>query len=76
MTPRQYLLSEPMVVVYEIVNMCIEISLPSILACSTTFGGADNGADGGLSTGVDALNSLCGRTTGSPACELMCLVSI
>lgn len=32
-----------------------------------TFGGADNGADGGLSIGVDTLNSLCGRTTGSPA---------
>ena len=41
-------------------------TLPSILACSITFGGAENGADGGLSTGVETLNSLCGRATGSP----------
>lgn len=31
-----------------------------------TFGGAESGADGSLSTGVDTLNSLCGLATGSP----------
>lgn len=42
--------------------MCLQSSC----ACSMTLGGADNGADGGLSTGVDTLNSLCGRITASP----------
>lgn len=49
-------------------EIIIQKCLPSIFNCSTTFGGADNGADGGLSTGVDALNSLDGRTTASPVC--------
>lgn len=41
-------------------------SIPSIFDGSDNSGGADIGADGGLSTGVDALNSLCGLIIGSP----------
>lgn len=55
--------------VYSLKKKNVVNTLPSILACSITFGGAENGADGGLSTGVETLNSLCGRATGSPTIQ-------
>lgn len=51
---------------YEEEIMMLNWCLQSNFACSITFGGADNGADGGLSIGVDTLNSLCGRISASP----------
>lgn len=43
----------------------LDEKLPFIFSCSTAFGGAENDGNGGLSPGVDTLNSLCGLKTGS-----------